>query len=90
MYADIVQKMEELSQALDKHKGKKVYGYLSKKNKDMVDNIVKMVAEDEKIAELYDFGTSFNARTIATIPIRYRKRYRWKQIKNSNPYGTLW
>ncbi len=54
VYADLVQKMEELSQALDKHKGKKVYGYLSKKNKDMVDNIVKMVAEDEKIAELYD------------------------------------
>ena len=50
----LVQKLEELSLSLEKHKGKKVYGYLSKKNKDMVDNIVKMVAEDEKIAELYD------------------------------------
>ena len=52
--ADLVQKLEELAVALDKHKGKKVYGYLSKKNKDMVDEIVKIVAEDEKISELYD------------------------------------
>lgn len=52
--ADLVQKLEELSLSLDKHKGKKVYGYLSKKNKDMVDEIVKMVARDEKIVELYD------------------------------------
>ena len=50
----LVQKLEELSVSLEKHKGKKVYGYLSKKNKDMVDEIVKMVANDEKIVELYD------------------------------------
>jgi hypothetical protein len=52
--ADLVYKLEELSAALDNHKGKKVYGYLSKKNKDLVDEIVKMVAQDKKIAELYD------------------------------------
>ena len=51
--ADLVYKLEELSAALDNHKGKKVYGYLSKKNKDLVDEIVKMVAQDEKISELY-------------------------------------
>ena len=50
----LVQKLEELSLSLEKHKGKKVYGYLSKKNKDMVDEIVKMVARDKKITELYD------------------------------------
>ena len=50
----LVQKLEELSISLEKHKGKKVYGYLSKKNKDMVDEIVKMVAKDKKIVELYD------------------------------------
>ena len=50
----LVQKLEELSVSLEKHKGKKVYGYLSKKNKDIVDEIVKMVAWDKKIAELYD------------------------------------
>ena len=50
----LVQKLEELSVSLEKHKGKKVYGYLSKKNKDMVDEIVKMIAEDKKIVELYD------------------------------------
>ncbi len=50
----LVQKLEELSVSLEKHKGKKVYGYLSKKNKDMVDEIVKMVAKDKKIVELYD------------------------------------
>lgn len=50
----LVQKLEELSLSLENHKGKKVYGYLSKKNKDMVDEIVKLVARDKKIAELYD------------------------------------
>ena len=50
----LVQKLEALSLSLENHKGKKVYGYLSKKNKDMVDEIVKMVARDKKIAELYD------------------------------------
>lgn len=50
----LVQKLEELSLSLETHKGKKVYGYLSKKNKDMVDEIVKLVARDKKIAELYD------------------------------------
>ncbi len=50
----LVQKLEALSLSLDNHKGKKVYGYLSKKNKDMVDEIVKMVARDKKISELYD------------------------------------
>ena len=50
----LVQKLEELSVSLEKHKGKKVYGYLSKKNKDMVDEIVKMVAKDKKMVELYD------------------------------------
>lgn len=52
--AEFLQKFTALSDALDKHKGKKVYGYLSKKNKDMVDEIVKLVGEDEKIAQLYD------------------------------------
>ena len=52
--AELVYKLEELSSALDKHTGKKVYGYLSKKNRDLVDEIVKMVANDEKIIELYD------------------------------------
>ena len=50
----LVQKFEELSLSLENHKGKKVYGYLSKKNKDMVDEIVKLVAQDKTIAELYD------------------------------------
>lgn len=52
--AELVYKLEELSLALDKHTGKKIYGYLSKKNRDLVDEIVKMVANDEKIIELYD------------------------------------
>ena len=50
----LVQKLEALSLSFENHKGKKVYGYLSKKNKDMVDEIVKMVARDKKIVELYD------------------------------------
>ena len=44
----------ELGIALSKTKGKKVYGYLPRNIKDMVDNIVNELAADERIKRLYD------------------------------------
>ena len=46
--------MSALSERLKKTKGKKIYGYLSRDIKDMVDDIVDELAKDETIAELYD------------------------------------
>ncbi len=47
------QMLVELAQRLKRHKGKKVYGYLSAGTKKLVDNIVDLLGRDSRIAELY-------------------------------------
>lgn len=84
----LVQKLEELSLSLETHKGKKVYGYLSKKNKDMVDEIVKLVARDKKIAELYDLWyrlqcenyRNYTDQIPEKIPLEFNKEF--KSLRN--------
>ena len=44
----------ELAARLNLHKGKKVYGYLDRKTKSIVNEIVKRIAEDESISAMYD------------------------------------
>ena len=51
---ELAVKFQALSQKLAQHKGKKVYGYLDKDTKKMVDEIVKLISDDEGIAELHD------------------------------------
>ena len=51
---ELALKFQALAQKIDQHKGKKVYGYLDKDTKKLVDEIVKMIAVDERISELYD------------------------------------
>lgn len=43
-----------LAERLKRHKGKKVYGYLSAETKKLVDEIVDRLAQDSRIATLYD------------------------------------
>ena len=43
-----------LAERLKRHKGKKVYGYLSAGTKKLVDDIVDRLAQDSRIAEHYD------------------------------------
>lgn len=50
----IEQKLMLLSEKLRQTKGKRVYGYLSKDIKDIVDSIVDELAKDETVSELYD------------------------------------
>ena len=52
--SEMVMKLQNLCQKLSEHKGKKVYGYLDKDTKKLVDEIVSMIASDSRIAELYD------------------------------------
>lgn len=77
-----------LSDRLSKTKGKKVYGYLKKDVKNIVDNIVEKLAEDELVAELYnEWYKSTNeilkvyAENIPEkVPLSERKEF--KSIKN--------
>lgn len=45
----------ELAARLNTHKGKKVYGYLDRKTKSIVNEIVKKLSQDEHVSEMYDF-----------------------------------
>ena len=86
---EIVMKMELLSEKLQKHKGKKVYGYLDKKTKALVSDIVKLLGADTQIAKLYDswYGYQCEIRRTYTdempekIPIEENKEF--KSIRNS-------
>ena len=53
-HGELALKFQTLAGSLAQHKGKKVYGYLDKDTKKMVDEIVKLISDDERIAELYD------------------------------------
>ena len=51
---EIREKLIELSIRLHNTKAKKIYGYLKRDVKDLIDSIVDLLAEDEDIAKLYD------------------------------------
>ena len=60
----IEQKLTLLSDKLKTAKGKKVYGYLSRDIKDIVDSIVDELAKDETIRELYDLWYDYKFRIL--------------------------
>ena len=86
--SEIALKFQILSQRIEKHKGKKVYGYLDKETKKLVDEIVKMIAADEKIYELYDLWHKCRCETFRTytdampekIPLEENEEF--KSIRN--------
>ena len=85
----IEQKLVLLAEKLKKTKGKKVYGYLNKDIKDLVDSIVDELAKDETIADLYDLWYEkkyeilgmYSTRRPPKIPLSENKEFR--SIKNS-------
>lgn len=78
----------ELRKQLDNCKGKKVYGYLPKKTKDIVNEILKELIKNENLSELYDKWNEINNEKLSlyydnknkTIPIEDNKEFR--SIKN--------
>lgn len=82
------QKLIELSDRLSKTKAKKVYGYLQKDVKELIDSIVDELAKDERIAELYDLWYEKKYDVLKTytsdlplkIPLSENKEF--KSIKN--------
>lgn len=78
----------ELRKQLDNCKGKKAYGYLPKKAKDIVNKILKELMKDENLSELYSKWNEINNEKLSlyydnknkTIPIEDNKEFR--SIKN--------
>lgn len=83
------QKLLELSQRLPNVKGKKVYGYLPKLLRDLVNSIVDLLAKAPDIKELYDlwYEKKCEARRVYTSvmpeqePLSENKEF--KSIKNN-------
>ena len=78
----------KLAEQLKTVKGKKVYGYLPKEVKQMVDEIVSVLAKDKNIAELYKKWNEINREKLShyheketpDIPLEDNKEFR--SIKN--------
>lgn len=85
----IEQKLTLLSDKLKTTKGKKVYGYLSRDIKDIVDSIVDELAKDETIRELYDLWYDYKFRILGMYssqrPIMkpLSENQEFKSIKNA-------
>ena len=81
--------LRELVKELNNHKGKMVYGYMSKRAKNIVDGIVDELANDERIAELYNLWYEQKENIVRTyqdtmpqrIPLSQNKEFR--TIKNA-------
>ena len=86
---ELVMKMQMLSERLQKHKGKKVYGYLDKETKALVNEIVKMLGSDPQLTELYEAWYGYKCETVRTytdtmpkkIPIEENEEF--KSIRNA-------
>ena len=86
---EILAKMELLSEKLQRHKGKKVYGYLDKNTKAIVKDIVKMLGADEQISAMYDAWYSYKCEIVRTytdevpdkIPIEDNEEF--KSVRNA-------
>ncbi len=79
----------QLAIQLKKHKGKKLYGYLQKNDKNIVDAIVRELAKDVRIAEFYAEWNNINRKKLSVyhdkpnpdIPLENNKEFR--SIKNA-------
>lgn len=85
---EIKNKLIELSIKLSNTKSKKVYGYLKKDVKELIDSIVDLLAEDEEISKLYDLWYEekykilrmYSNQMPPKIPLSENKEF--KSIKN--------
>ena len=79
----------ELAARMNAHKGKKVYGYLDRKTKSIVNEIVNRIALDDQISEMYDLWykslceihKTYTDRMPEKIPLWENKEF--KPIRNA-------
>lgn len=82
------EKLLQLSKRLSRTSGKKVYGYLKSDVKSLIDSIVDLIADDERVSKLYDLWYENKLSIIRTytdempdkIPLSQNKEF--KSIKN--------
>ena len=63
---EFYQRFSLLCQNLSEHKGKKSYAYLDKNGKALTNEIVKIIAEDPRISEMYDLWHELRCETFRT------------------------
>lgn len=86
---EIIMKMQLLSEKLQRHKGKKVYGYLDKNTKALVKDIVRLLGADKQISAMYDAWHSYKCEIVRTytdevpdkIPIEDNEEF--KSVRNA-------
>lgn len=85
---ELITNLTQLAEKIKKHKGKKVYGYLDKNAKKLVNEIVKLIADDPNIIELYDLWQKCREEIFRTytdeipekIPLEENKEF--KSLRN--------
>lgn len=63
-HSEIEQKLILLAERLRRTQGKKVYGYLKKDVKDIIDEIVTLLEKDENISKLYDLWWEYKCEVL--------------------------
>ena len=66
---EIMQLLIQLADRLAKHKGKKQYGYLDAPTKKLVDNIVVLLSQEERIQEMYEKWYNLREEVLSLIHI---------------------
>ena len=85
---EIEKRMEELSRRLQNTKGKKVYGYLKRDVKNLIDQIVDELEKDSRVSALYQAWEKWNNEILLTYqkeapPLPpLSKQPQFKSIKN--------
>lgn len=85
---EIETQMVQLSKRLQNTKGKKVYGYLKRDVKDLIDQIVGELAKDSRVAALYQEWGRWNNEIVLTYQkeapplLPLSKQPQFKSIKN--------
>ena len=82
---EIMQLMMQLTNRLAKHKGKKQYGYLDKTTKKLVDNIVVLLSQEERISEMYEKWYDLREEVLRTYTNKLPERIPLEQQKEFKP-----
>ena len=82
---EIMQLMMQLTNRLAKHKGKKQYGYLDKATKKLVDNIVVLLSQEERIKEMYEKWYDLREEVLRTYTNKLPERIPLEQQKEFKP-----
>ena len=90
VYADksVIDKISELAEKLNSVKGKKVYGYLPPKLKELVNTIIDELAEDERLKRLYDLWYESRCAVFTTYTDTMPRKSRCHRKKLLSRYAT--